>query len=119
MDLTKTSPLPIGGTALSSSEVRAAIRACVEVKGSWDIIFKNGKEYEFCGVACEWQALDAIYSISEIQFKLWNWKSGGGLRWCAKRFKVRDRRGANVKYPDQTRCNYLQNSLDSTALWCW
>jgi hypothetical protein len=118
LDLTKTS-LPIGGTALSSSEVRAAIRECVEVKGSWDIIFKNGKEYEFRGVACEWQALDAIYSISEIQFKLWNWKSA--RRFAVVREKIQSKRsaGANVKYPDQTRCNYLQNSLDSTALWCW
>jgi hypothetical protein len=23
----------------------------------------------------EWQAIDAIYSVSEFAFKLWNWKS--------------------------------------------
>jgi NAD(P)-dependent dehydrogenase (short-subunit alcohol dehydrogenase family) len=62
------------------------------VSGETTFIFKNGKEYEFRGMACEWQALDAIYSISEIQFKLWNWKSA--RRFAVVREKIQSKRPA-------------------------
>ncbi len=59
------------GTLVAGFASPARVRDRIEVKGSWDFIFKNGKEYEFRGVAC-----DRIYDYNSGRYGLTDGSAG-------------------------------------------
>jgi hypothetical protein len=59
------------GTLVAGFASPSRIRDRVEVKGSWDFIFKSGKEYEFRGVAC-----DRIYDYNTGRYGLTDGSAG-------------------------------------------
>ncbi|MBV9492591.1 MAG: hypothetical protein JO069_23105 [Verrucomicrobia bacterium] len=59
------------GTLVAGFASPGRVRNRIEVKGSWDLIFKDGKEYEFRGVAC-----DRIYDYATGRYGLTDGSAG-------------------------------------------